>query len=335
MDAAPLSPRPGDTLPALLHIIGRGARGSRDLSRDQARDLMRQLLDGSADPIQTGAALMALRLKGETGEELTGFADALRSRLPLPLLRRPAVVLASVNGARKLPNCVPLLALLLRQRGVPLCVIGHEQADGRLHTAALWARLGLPFADSAEQAAAQLNAGEAVYLPLAAFSLELAALLDLRQRLGVRNIAHTLVKLIAPLRGPRLLLAGYTHAAYAPLMRQTLDAHGSTALLLHGCEGEAVPHPSRATTLLASAAAAATGIDCTEPLHTAPLTLPLPDGADAAACAAWSEAVADRRRPAPPALADFTGRVARAAQCLAASPAPAPSRSPQLSESLR
>ncbi|WP_298293097.1 DNA-binding protein YbiB [Thiomonas sp.] len=335
MDAATLAPHSAYALPALLHIIGRGARGSRDLGRDQARDLMHQLLDGSADLSQTGAALMALRLKGETAEELTGFADALRPRLPQPPLHRPAVVLASVNGARKLPNLVPLLALLLRQHGVPLLVIGHEQADGRMHTATLWARLRLPFADSAEQAATGLNAGEAVYLPLAAFSPELAALLDLRQRLGVRNIAHTLVKLIAPLRGPHLLLAGYTHAAYAPLMQETLDAHGSAALLLHGCEGEAVPHPSRATTLLPSAAAAATGVDCTTPLHSAPVADPLPDGTDAASCAAWSEAVASGHVPAPPALDDFTARVARTALRLGASPAPAPSRSPQLSEELR
>lgn len=322
-------------LPALLHIIGRGARGSRDLSREQARDLMRQLLDGSADPSQTGAALMALRLKGETAEELTGFADALQPRLPKPMLQRPAVVLASVNGARKLPNLVPLLALLLRQRDVPLCVIGHEQADGRLHTATLWARLGLPLAGSAEQTAARLNAGEPAYLPLAAFSPELAALLDLRQRLGVRNITHTLVKLIAPLRGPHLLLAGYTHAAYAPLMRQALDAQGTAALLLHGCEGEPVPHPSRLTTLLPSAAATATGVDCAAPLHSAPITGPLPDGADATACAAWSVAVANGQQPAPPTLADFAARVSRAALRLGALPTSMPSASLRLSENLR
>ncbi|HEY8975454.1 MAG TPA: DNA-binding protein YbiB, partial [Burkholderiaceae bacterium] len=108
------------TIAPYLREIGRGKDGARSLSREQAADLMGRLLDGKVSDVETGAFAIAMRIKGETPEELAGFMDAVVPRmlaLPPP---GPAggVVLPSYNGARKLPNLVPLLALQLARAGL-------------------------------------------------------------------------------------------------------------------------------------------------------------------------------------------------------------------------
>src|ERR1035437_10006316 len=96
--------------------IGRGAKGARDLLRADAEVLFGAILDGKIDELQLGALLIGMRIKGESNEELLGFKAALDARTPqisLPGNSPRLVVIPSYNGARRQPNLVPLLALLL------------------------------------------------------------------------------------------------------------------------------------------------------------------------------------------------------------------------------
>ena len=63
-----------------VRTLGRGRRGARSLERDEARTAIGMILDGEADPLQTGAFLMLLRVKEETAEEIAGFVQAARER---------------------------------------------------------------------------------------------------------------------------------------------------------------------------------------------------------------------------------------------------------------
>src|ERR1700710_1367080 len=107
------------TIAPYLREIGRGKDGARSLSREQSADLMARLLDGKVTDVEAGAFAIARRIKGETTQERAGFMDAVAPRL-LSLPPPPpqgAIVLPSYNGARKLPNLVPLLALQLARVG--------------------------------------------------------------------------------------------------------------------------------------------------------------------------------------------------------------------------
>src|SRR6202008_4716676 len=78
--------------------IGRGARGAKPLNREQARDLFGQVLDGTVTDLEIGAFCLAMRIKGETPDELAGFLDATHARLDrFPATDRPLVVLPSYN----------------------------------------------------------------------------------------------------------------------------------------------------------------------------------------------------------------------------------------------
>ena len=107
-----------------LKEIGRGKDGARPLNRTQAADLMGQVLDGAVTDLEVGAFCLAMRIKGETPEEMAGFLDATEARLHKIPTQGPVVVLPSYNGARKLPVLTPLLALLLAREGLGVVVHG-------------------------------------------------------------------------------------------------------------------------------------------------------------------------------------------------------------------
>src|SRR4051812_41152644 len=101
--------------------IGRGKQGARPISREQAADLFGQVLDGSITDLELGAFCLAMRIKGETADEMAGFLDAPAARIHKVPVRAPAaMVLPSYNGARRLPVLTPLLALLVARRGLPV-----------------------------------------------------------------------------------------------------------------------------------------------------------------------------------------------------------------------
>lgn len=223
--------------------IGRGKHNARDLSREQASDLMGQLLDGAVTDLETGAFCIAMRVKGETPDELAGFIDALNSRMNRLINHSPSpvVVLPSYNGARRLPLLTPLLALLLAQQGLKVMVHGGNSEDSRLSTAAVMSALGV----SATGSNMNISNEPLVYVPAEQISEGLWRLLQVRRTIGLRNSAHSLVKMLNPVNGPALLVSSYTHPEYeAPMLRtlQTMNAH---AMLLRGTEGEPVADPRR------------------------------------------------------------------------------------------
>lgn len=293
----PLDTGPGRFNPqvlTMLRAIGRGAHGSRSLEREQARTLMGWLLRRELSDAQLGAVLLALRMKGESAEELEGFALAVRDGMPPIHVRskRPVVVIPSANGARRLPNQVPLLAALLREQGMPVLVIDAPSAEhGRLSTAPLWSALGMPVAASAAQAQHLLEQNQAVLLPLASLNPELHGLLQWRQVLGVRNAGHAVVKMLSPLQSPSLLVTAYTHPEYARLMQQVLLALRQPTLLLRGCEGEAVAHPHRDGERLGLNGDADVRIWPAGAAFTPPPNLP--SGLDLQASTAWTNALLD------------------------------------------
>jgi anthranilate phosphoribosyltransferase len=73
----------------------------------------------------------------------------------------------------------------------------------------------------------------------------LQRLLDVRRVVGLRNPAHSLVKLLNPCAGSCLLVTSYTHPEYLESMGAVLGLTGQAALLMRGTEGEAVADPRR------------------------------------------------------------------------------------------
>ncbi len=222
-----------------LKIIGRGKEGARALDRAQALDLMQRILGGQVSDLELGAFALAMRIKGESPDELDAFVEAAQAHT-LPLLSaRPAVLLPSYNGARKLPNFTPLLALLLARQGVPVLVHGPLTDPGRVTSAEVFSALGLPPVDTAEAVRARWSAGQPAFVSLDALNRPLAQLLAVRQVLGLRNPGHTIAKLLPAVPGA-LRVVNYTHPEYAQSLAQYVSLTGANAMLMRGTEGEPV-----------------------------------------------------------------------------------------------
>ena len=144
-----------------IRVIGRGKDGARALDRAQAHDLMSQLLDGTLSDLEVGAFALAMRIKGESLEELIGFLRGACARAASRSRRRvPWCCCPRYNGARKLPNLTPLLALLLAREGVPVLVHGLARRPARVTTRRRSSsELGLPLARDAGDAAQRVGAG--------------------------------------------------------------------------------------------------------------------------------------------------------------------------------
>jgi len=222
--------------------IGRGARGAKPLNREQATDLFGQVLDGSVTDLEVGAFCLAMRIKGETPEEMAGFLDATHARLNrFPAGDRALVVLPSYNGARKLPVLTPLLALLLAREGLPVLVHGAATESTRVLASSVLAALGT----RASTAVGPIANGMVAFAPTQLLSPGLKRLLDVRRVVGLRNPAHSVVKLMQPTAGPCVVVGSYTHPEYAQSMAATFALMGMTALLSRGLEGEVVSDPRR------------------------------------------------------------------------------------------
>jgi anthranilate phosphoribosyltransferase len=284
-----------------LRDIGRGKEGARSLSRAQAADLMGRLLDGQVSDLEKGAFALAMRIKGETPDELLGFMQAVEPRMLRLVAPGPAVVLPSYNGARKLPNLTPLLACLLAQQGLSVLVHGPLQEAGRVTSAQIFTELGLAPVETAEQAQAQWRQGQPVFMPTSVLHPGLQQhLLALRSVLGLRNPGHTLAKLL-PAVANAVRVVNHTHPEYAVSLAEFLGLSQATALLLRGTEGEPVADARRLPALKCFVQGVLDEHLSVEAQGGSLPTLPdLPDGSDARQTAAYIQAVT-RGTLAPPA----------------------------------
>ncbi|HEY0846487.1 MAG TPA: DNA-binding protein YbiB, partial [Noviherbaspirillum sp.] len=233
--------------------IGRGRKGARDLPREDARQLYAAMLDGRVSDLELGAILLALRIKGETVDEIAGFLDAAEEsfdKLVAPAGEFAPVVIPSYNGARQMANLTPLLAMLVARRGAPVLIHGVTSDPGRITTAEILQCLGFSAARSFDDAQQGWARGEPVFMPIEALAPRMARLLDIRRVIGLRNSTHTLVKILQPFDGPALRLTSYTHPEYlemltAYFLRAAPAARGD-AFLMRGTEGETVANARRA-----------------------------------------------------------------------------------------
>ena len=298
--------------------IGRGARGAKPLSREQAADLFGQVLDGAVTDLEIGAFCLAMRIKGETAPEMAGFLDATHQRLALlPATDRPVIVLPSYNGARKLPVLTPLLALLLAREGLPVLLHGMRTEARRVLASDVLEALDIPALTAPQSIApgSVAHIGTAVLLP------GLARLLAVREVVGLRNPGHSVVKLLNPCAGPAVVVASYTHPEYLGMLQTTLCALGMTALLSRGLEGEVVTDPRRTPRYDGFVNGVHRVLQEQQP-GTATELPGLPTDIGVATTAAYTRRVLAGELPVPPAIAGQVEQILRLADLTASEPPP-------------
>ncbi|MBP9062123.1 MAG: DNA-binding protein YbiB [Rhodoferax sp.] len=150
--------------------------------------------------------------------------------------------------------------------------------------------------------------GEIAFMPTELLCAGLQRLLDVRRIIGVRNTAHSLVKLMNPCACQSLLVSSYTHPEYAESMAATLELVQANALLLRGTEGEAVADPRRVPRM--QGFVAGQPVQLQEPQTGTLPTLPdLPTEIDANSTATYIRRVMAGENPVPTPIAQQVAHI--------------------------
>lgn len=213
------------SIPLIIRALGRGKKGTRDLSFDEARFVMQSILNGTITEAQLGAFLMLMRVKEETAEEIAGMVTAAHEAVDFTPGSPIDVNWPAYAGKKKQPSWYLLAAKLLSENGVKTLVHGGGQhTAGRQYAGVVCEKLGIPSASTLAEAESIIEQHSLCYIHLNSFAPRLSELIDMKAELGLRSPVNTLVRHINPLQA-KVTLQGMFHPAYMPLH------HDSAAIL--------------------------------------------------------------------------------------------------------
>lgn len=230
---------------ALIRSLG---RGQTSLTETEAYTLFSAMLDEGLADLELGALLYALRAKGESLEELLGFKRAVSERLyrlEAPAGEIQPVIIPAYGGRLDCVNLLPLLALLLQRFGVAVLMHGSLESLDGVAAAYVLRELGTLPSTSILQAQQALDQQGLAFLPTAALCPGLATLLSLRNRLGLRNSAHLMVKVLEPFGETGLHLVSASQPECLNRLREFLCVTETNALLLQSSGGDPCANPAQ------------------------------------------------------------------------------------------
>ncbi|MBI2782236.1 MAG: anthranilate phosphoribosyltransferase [Chloroflexi bacterium] len=171
----------------------------RTLTVDEARLAMGAVMDGDATPAQLAAMLMGLRMRGETVEELAGFASAMRERVVKVEAPEGAIDVVGTGGdGSNTFNISTAAALVVASTGVPVAKHGNRAITSRSGSADVLEALGIRIDHDAESAGRALRENGFAFMFAPAFHPAMKHAGPTRREIGIR----TSFNLIGPLTNP-------------------------------------------------------------------------------------------------------------------------------------
>jgi anthranilate phosphoribosyltransferase len=209
-----------------------------DLSTPEAAELMRQMMDEELTPIQLAGVMIALRSKGETAEEIAGFARTMRSRARHIELPAPVADTCGTGGDHSGTfNVSTVAAVIVAACGQPVAKHGNRAASGRCGSADVLELLGVDVALPPEGVAQCIEEAGMGFLFAPTFHPATRFAAVLRRELGVPTFFNLLGPLTNPAR-PRFQLLGVNHENLLDLMAGALAELGvERALVVHSADG--------------------------------------------------------------------------------------------------
>lgn len=219
--------------------VGKGKRGSRDLTFDEASSAMECLLNGTATPYQVGAFLVAMRVKGESVDELAAFTSvARRYNRPLDIEGKKFLNIPSYAGKKEILHILAASSVLICAAGQPVIIHGFKETKTKIGLGKILDAMGIITDLGIDEAAYLLNNEGFGYIDLKEFNPQLYQLLLLRDELGLRTFINTISLLADPGNAKRHIIG----IAHPPVLRKAGDVLKNLgyedALLLKGPEAE-------------------------------------------------------------------------------------------------
>src|SRR4051794_14510982 len=187
------------------------------LNDAEAGESMEEIMSGTATPAQISAFLVALRMKGETIEEIAGLAHVMRSRaVPVELGDACVVDTCGTGGDRSGTfNISTAAAIVTAAAGVPVAKHGNRAMSSRCGSADVLEALGVDINLDAEGVARCVRYAGIGFMFAPLFHPAMKHAAPVRRELGTRTVFNILGPLTNPARARRQVL-GVAHASLAP-----------------------------------------------------------------------------------------------------------------------
>ena len=226
---------PGPGLGVYLSQLVRG----EDLSRADAELFLDSLLDPAATDGQIAAALVALAIKGETVDELTGIAAAMRSRA-LPLESRHERFLDTAgtgSSCAKTFNVSTAAAFVIAGAGLPVAKHGNRAVTSRAGSSDVLTSLGVGVSALPEVSGRCLNELGVCFMFAPLYHGTTARVAAIRRELGVRTVFNLLGPLTNPAGAPYQLVGVCKPELVAPIAQALATLGTKRAWVVHGWDG--------------------------------------------------------------------------------------------------
>jgi anthranilate phosphoribosyltransferase len=220
---------------AIAHVVAGGT-----LSETEAASAMEEIMTGIATPSQLGAFLTALRLRGETVEEVTGLARVMREKavhVPLPTGMRAVDTCGTGGDAAGTFNVSTAAGLVVAATGQPVAKHGNRAATSRSGSADVLEALGVKLELGPDQVARCVCDIGFGFMFAPAYHPAMRHVGPTRREIGIRTVFNILGPLTNPASASYQVL-GVADAALLRLMGEALVRLGcERALVVHGEDG--------------------------------------------------------------------------------------------------
>ncbi|WP_024508492.1 anthranilate phosphoribosyltransferase [Bradyrhizobium sp. ARR65] len=221
----------------LKPIIGKVGSGAK-LTREEAASIFASMMSGDATPAQIGGLLMALRVRGETVEEITGAASAMRRRMLRVNVPTDAIDIAGTGGdASGSVNVSTCAAFIVAGAGVPVAKHGNRAVSSRSGAADVLSLLGVKIDITPEAVARCVCEAGIGFMFAPAHHPAMQNVQPIRIELSTRTIFNLLGPLCNPAGVKRQIVGVFSREWLLPLAQvlQNLGAH--SAWVVHGSDG--------------------------------------------------------------------------------------------------
>lgn len=220
----------------------RRAVDGQHLGRDEMYEVFGHVMDGTASDALKSALLVALRMKGETADEITGAAMAMRERVtPLEIADDVRATLVDTCGTggdgRGTFNISTLAALVAAGAGAAIAKHGNRAVSSSCGSADILAALGVQIDLDAARMATVLQRAGIAFLFAPKLHPAMAAVAGVRKELGVRTIFNVLGPLTNPAFARRQVLGVYTPRLVDTVARVLAALGAEHAMVVHSHDG--------------------------------------------------------------------------------------------------
>ena len=208
------------------------------LTREEARRAFDHLLSGEVTHAQAGAFLMALHVRGEALDEITGAAAALRERMTRVVAPDGAVDIVGTGGDHSGSYNVSTLASIVTAAcGVPVAKHGNRAASSRSGAADVLSALGVGIGLTPDHLARCLAEAGLCFMFAQAHHASMRHVAPVRVEIGTRTLFNVLGPLCNPAGVPAQLLGVYAPSLAEPMTRVLAELGSRRVWTVHGSDG--------------------------------------------------------------------------------------------------